>query len=58
MHSPQGALGMILAAAVGAALSGLFLWSGSLLPPLLAHYLINVLQLLRAREEWQWLEEY
>ena len=29
-----------------------------LLPPLLAHYLINLLQLLRAREEWQWLEEY
>jgi membrane protease YdiL (CAAX protease family) len=58
MHSPQGALGMILAATVGAGLSGLFLWSGSLLPPLLAHYLINLLQLLRAREERQWLEEY
>ncbi len=58
MHSPQGALGMVVAAAVGIALSLLFLWSGSLLAPFVAHYLINLLQLLRAREEWRWLQEY
>jgi membrane protease YdiL (CAAX protease family) len=58
MHSPQGTLGMIVSAVVGMALSGLFLWSGSLLAPFVAHYLINLLQLLRAREEWQWLQEY
>ena len=58
MHSPQGSLGMVVAAAVGIALSLLFLWSGSLLAPFVAHYLINLLQLLRAREEWRWLQEY
>ncbi|MDQ2807728.1 MAG: CPBP family intramembrane metalloprotease [Chloroflexota bacterium] len=58
MHSPQGALGMVVSAAVGIALSLLFLWSGSLLAPFVAHYLINLLQLLRAREEWRWLQEY
>lgn len=58
MHSPQGTLGMIVSAVIGMGLSGLFLWSGSLLAPLVAHYLINLLQLLRAREEWRWLQEY
>ena len=58
MHSPQGALGMVVAAAVGVALSILFLWSGSLLAPFVAHYLINLLQLLRAREDWRWLQDY
>ncbi|HMA33088.1 MAG TPA: CPBP family intramembrane glutamic endopeptidase [Chloroflexia bacterium] len=58
MHSPQGTLGMILAAIIGMALGILFLWSGSLLAPLVAHYLINILQLLRARDEWRWLQEY
>jgi membrane protease YdiL (CAAX protease family) len=58
MHSPQGTLGMTMAAVIGMGLSVLFLWSGSLLAPLVAHYLINILQLLRAREEWRWLQEY
>jgi CAAX protease family protein len=58
MHSPQGTLGMIVAAGIGAGLSVLFLTTGSLLAPLVAHYLINLLQLIRAREEWRWLQEY
>ncbi len=58
MHSPQGPLGVTVAAVLGMGLSGLFLWSGSLLAPLVAHYLINFLQLIRAREEWGWLQEY
>lgn len=48
MHSPQGRLGMIATAAISLLLAGLFLWRGSLLPPLAAHYLVNVLQLLVA----------
>jgi membrane protease YdiL (CAAX protease family) len=48
MHSPQGRLGMILTAAISIVLAGLFLWRKSLLPPLIAHYLVNVLQLLVA----------
>ena len=58
MHAPQGALGMIVAAAVSAILSALFLATGSLLAPLIAHYLINLLQLVRAREVEHWLHEY
>jgi membrane protease YdiL (CAAX protease family) len=48
MHSPQGRLGMMMTAAVSALLAGLFLWRGSLLPPLVAHYVVNLLQLLVA----------
>jgi hypothetical protein len=39
-------------------LSVLFLWTGGLLAPLVAHYMINMLQLVRAREVWRWLQEY
>jgi membrane protease YdiL (CAAX protease family) len=48
MHSPQGRLGMIATAVVSVLLAGMFLWRGSLLPPLLTHYVVNVLQLLVA----------
>jgi membrane protease YdiL (CAAX protease family) len=48
MHSPQGRLGMTMTAAVSLLLAGLFLWRESLLPPLLAHYTVNLLQLLVA----------
>ncbi len=58
MHAPQGVLGMLVAGALGIGLSLLFLWTGSLLAPLVAHYLINTLQILRAREEWRWLQQY
>lgn len=58
MHSPQGTLGMIGAGALGAVFGLLFILTGSLLAPLTAHYLHNMLQLVRAREEWVWLQEY
>jgi membrane protease YdiL (CAAX protease family) len=48
MHSPQGHLGMIMTAAISLVLAGLFLWRKSLLPALMAHYVVNVLQLLVA----------
>jgi membrane protease YdiL (CAAX protease family) len=48
MHSPQGRLGMIMTAAISVLLAGLFLWRKSTLPPLTAHYVVNVLQLLVA----------
>jgi membrane protease YdiL (CAAX protease family) len=58
MHGPQGPLGVLVAGALGIGLSLLFLWTGGLLAPLVAHYRINALQLVRAREEWRWLQEY
>jgi membrane protease YdiL (CAAX protease family) len=48
MHSPQGRLGMIMTASISILLAGLFLWRKSLLLPLTAHYVVNVLQLLVA----------
>jgi membrane protease YdiL (CAAX protease family) len=48
MHAPQGRLGMALTAVVSVVLSGLFLWRGSLLTPLVAHYVVNLLQLVVA----------
>lgn len=48
MHLPQGALGVAGTALAGCALSLLFLWRGSLLVPLVAHYVADVSQLAQA----------
>jgi len=48
MHAPQGWLGMLLAGGVGFGLSLLFLVSGTLLIPFVAHYTFNLAQLARA----------
>jgi membrane protease YdiL (CAAX protease family) len=45
LHIPQGAWGMVGAAVAGIFLGGLFLLSGSLLVPCVAHYAANMLQL-------------
>ncbi|MFL5732730.1 MAG: CPBP family intramembrane glutamic endopeptidase [Chloroflexia bacterium] len=58
MHSPQGALGVVLTAILGMWLCLLFLWSGGLLLPLTVHYVINFLQLLKAQDEQAWLDSY
>ena len=58
MHLPQGALGMVVAALLGLLLSALFLATASLLAPFIAHYLINVLQLVEAARDKSWLESY
>ena len=49
MHAPQGRFGIVVTAAVGFLLCLLFLWRWSLLPTMVAHYAINILQ-LRAAE--------
>lgn len=58
MHSPQGVLGVIVTALLGMWLSLLFIWSGGLILPLVAHYVINFLQLLKAQAESAWLDTY
>jgi membrane protease YdiL (CAAX protease family) len=58
MHSPQGTLGVIMTGAMGLWLSLLFIWSGGLLLPLIAHFVINFLQLLKAQDKKAWLDEY
>jgi uncharacterized protein len=55
MHAPQGMLGMALAGALNVLLSLLFLWTGSIFVPLLAHYTINLLQVVVAYYQKDWL---
>ena len=43
MHSPQGALGVVMTGAMGLWLTMLFIWSGGLLLPLTTHFVINFL---------------
>jgi membrane protease YdiL (CAAX protease family) len=58
MHSPQGTFGILMTGLLGFWLSLLFVWSGSLILPLVAHYTINFLQLIKAQDKRLWLEEY
>jgi membrane protease YdiL (CAAX protease family) len=51
MHSPQGAWGMAGATAAGVLFGALFLASGSLVLPLAAHYVTNLVQLAIALRE-------
>jgi membrane protease YdiL (CAAX protease family) len=58
MHQPQGALGVVAAGGLNVMLSLLFIWSGELLLPLTAHYVINLLQVAVASRRREWLENY
>lgn len=51
MHSPQGIWGMAGATAAGALFGALFLAAGSLVLPLVAHYVTNLVQLAIALRE-------
>ncbi len=58
MHLPQGALGIVVASAMGLVLSALYLSTTSLVAPLIAHYVINLLQLFWASLDKGWLDRY
>jgi len=58
MHLPQGALGMVAAALLGLLFSAMFIATASLLAPFIAHYAINLLQLVWASKDKTWLESY
>lgn len=58
MHSPQGALGVVMTGLMGLWLSLLFIWSGGILLPLTTHYVINLLQLVKAQDKRAWLDSY
>ncbi len=57
MHLPQGSLGVVVTGTLGFGLSLLFLWRGSLLAPLVAHYVINVAQVVWVDREREWLDK-
>ncbi len=48
MHAPQGQWGIVGTALMGLVLSALFLWSGSIWPPLVAHWLLNAAEVTLA----------
>lgn len=58
MHLPQGKLGATIAGGINVLFSLLFIWSGTLLVPLVAHYTVNLLQLIVAYYQREWLENY
>ncbi|MFQ5593241.1 MAG: CPBP family intramembrane glutamic endopeptidase [Anaerolineae bacterium] len=58
MHAPQGPLGIAATGVVGFVLSLVFLWRGTLLSVFVMHYSINVMQLLRASWEQEWMQQH
>jgi membrane protease YdiL (CAAX protease family) len=58
MHLPQGLLGMVVAGLLGLLLSALFLSTASLLAPIIAHYVINLLQIAWASRDKFLLQSY
>lgn len=58
MHLPQGFLGVILTGSINILFCLLFIWSGELFVPFVAHYVINLLQLIVASRQRAWLEAY
>lgn len=58
MHLPQGAFGAVAAASLGIVLSAMFLLTQSLLAPFVAHYAIDLLQLVAASRDKEWLDDY
>jgi membrane protease YdiL (CAAX protease family) len=51
LHSPQGIWGMFGAGLGGIVFGLLFLWSGSLLAPIIAHYVANAVQISLAMDK-------
>ncbi|HMQ54100.1 MAG TPA: CPBP family intramembrane metalloprotease [Anaerolineae bacterium] len=58
MHQPQGRLGMLFSGLINVVLGLLFIWSGQLLTTIVAHYTINMLQLVVAHAQQDWLQDY
>ncbi len=58
MHSPQGILGIVLTGLVGMVFAALFIITSSLLPVIVAHFVINFLQIIRAEEDLVWYERF
>jgi membrane protease YdiL (CAAX protease family) len=58
MHSPQGTLGIILTAVVGFIFATAFIITNSLVVVITAHFVVNFLQILRAKEDLAWYERF
>lgn len=58
MHSPQGNLGIVLTGAVGILFGAVFILTNSLLTVIVAHFALNFLQIVRAKEDIAWYERF
>lgn len=58
MHSPQGNLGIVLTGAVGIAFGAVFILTDSLLVVVVAHFALNFLQIVRAKEDIAWYDRF
>ena len=58
MHSPQGRLGIVMTAVIGFVFAAIFIVSNSLVMVITAHYIINFMQILRAKEDLAWFERF
>jgi membrane protease YdiL (CAAX protease family) len=58
MHQPQGKLGMIVAGSINVVFCLLFVWTGQLLVTFVAHYTVNLLQILFGYFQRDWLMSY
>lgn len=58
MHQPQGKLGMAVAGIINILFCIVFIWSGELLVTLVAHYTVNILQVIVGYYQRDWLESY
>jgi membrane protease YdiL (CAAX protease family) len=58
MHLPQGRLGLVLTAAINLFFCIVFVWTGELLVTFVAHYVVNMLQVIAANFQRDWLESF
>lgn len=58
MHSPQGRLGIVVTGIVGFAFAAIFIISNSLTMVICTHFIINFIQILRAKEDLAWFEKF
>ena len=58
VHVPQGSLGMVLAGGIGFIFAAIFIVTGSLLLVIAAHFILNFLQILRAKEDENWFSRF
>jgi membrane protease YdiL (CAAX protease family) len=58
MHLPQGTLGMLLAGVINIGFCFLFVWTGELLVTMVAHYTVNMLQVVIANFQRDRLTDY
>lgn len=58
MHAPQGRLGVVATGLVGFVFAAIFIISNSLTMVICTHFIINFIQILRAKEDLAWFEKF